>query len=116
MAASTEWIEPVIAALQGDMEASDALAALEGAATQAQLNPQVEATVRTLLGDLEGAIEAANTLAQPGQTFETEFLFLRELQPLQERPEFMQLLDALGIPEYWRGAGCRWQELVVHCD
>lgn len=113
---STKWIEPVIAALQGELQPSEALAALEGAAAEAQLNPQVEATVRTLLGDVDGAIAAANSLAEPGQTLETEFLFLRELQPLQERPEFMQLLEALGIPEYWRGAGCRWQQLAVHCD
>lgn len=113
---STDWIEPVFAALQGEANAGDALTALEDAAAKEPLNPQVEATVRTLLGDVDGAIAVANTLAQPGSTFETEFLFLRELRPLQQRPEFMQLLDTFGILEYWEGAGCRWEQFAVSCD
>jgi tetratricopeptide (TPR) repeat protein len=114
--AATDWVQPMISTLQGEADAAEALAALDAAAALRTLGPQVEAMARAILGDVDGAIEVAMSLVQPGQTVDTEFLFLEELRAVQERPEFMQLLTSLRVPEYWQHAGCRWQQLSVHCD
>jgi hypothetical protein len=42
-------------------------------------------------------------------------LFLPEFRPMQQRPEFLELMDLLGVTGYWREAGCKWQDLVVVC-
>ncbi len=113
--APTDWVELMIAALQGEAEPSAALAALDAARTEGTLSPQVETTARAILGDVDGALAVAATLTQPGHSNETEFLFLDELAAMQSRPEFMQLLTNLGITDYWRQAGCRWQQHAVRC-
>ena len=114
--APANWVAPMIAALQGEADASVALAALAAATAQSPLNPQVETTARVLLGDVDGALEVASSLLQPGRTYETEFLFLDELAEMQARPEFMELLTSLGITDYWNQAGCRWEEQSVRCN
>jgi len=114
--ASTDWVEPMIAAMQGEAEASNALAALDAAGERGPLDPQVETTARVILGDVDGALTVAWSLLKPGQTYETEFLFLDELAELRARPEFLQLLTSLGITEYWQQADCYWQEQAVRCD
>ena len=68
-----------------------------------------------LLGDTEGALRVARTLVRPGEIYETEFLFLREFTPLWERPEFLELMGALGISDYWQQVGCEWQDFAVTC-
>ena len=68
-----------------------------------------------ILGDTDGALEVARILVQPGKTFETELLFLPEFRPLWQRPEFLELMDTLGVTDYWAQAGCVWQDLAVQC-
>ena len=112
---TTDWVEPVFAALADPAQRDPALAAIKRASVDGQLNPQIDATLRMILGDTDGALEVARTLVQPGKTFETELLFLPEFRPLWQRPEFLELMDALGVTEYWAQAGCVWQDLAVQC-
>jgi hypothetical protein len=44
-----------------------------------------------------------------------DLLFLPELRSLRERPEFLDMMEQLGIREYWDAAGCAWQGTVVEC-
>ncbi|MGI9221390.1 MAG: winged helix-turn-helix domain-containing tetratricopeptide repeat protein [Woeseiaceae bacterium] len=112
---STDWVEPVFAALVDPAQRANALAVLDKSVADGSFNPQVESTVRVLLGDTDGALRVARSLVQPGEIYETEFLFLREFMPLWERPEFLELMDTLGIAEYWRQVGCQWQDFAVTC-
>ena len=112
----TDWVNPMIAAIQGEGDPAIAIAALDDATALKPLNPQVEATARAILGDLEGAMRVARSLAQSEQSYETEFLFLDELAALHARPDFLPLLESLGITAYWEQAGCRWQQRMVDCD
>jgi len=112
---STDWIEPVFAALPDPSKREAALAILNESVAKGQFNPQVESTARMLLGDTEGALRVARTLVRPGEIYETEFLFLREFTPLWERPEFLELMGALGISDYWQQVGCEWQDFAVTC-
>lgn len=113
---TTDWIDPVFAALADPAERGSALAALDDAAARNQLNPQIEVTLRMMLSDVDGALRVARMLVQPGEAFEMDLLFLPEFIPLRMRPEFLELMDTLGVTEYWEQAGCVWESLEVHCD
>ena len=112
---NTDWIDPVIAALADPAQRVPALAAIDRVSVAGQLNPQTEVTVRMILGDTDGALEVARMLAQPDKSVEMEMLFLPEFKPLRQRPEFLELMDALGVTEYWAQAGCVWRDLAVQC-
>jgi tetratricopeptide (TPR) repeat protein len=113
---TTDWIDPVFAALADPGRRDVALAALDLAASDERINPQVEVTVRMMLGDTDGALTVARMLVQPGQTFEMELLFLPEFMPLRERPEFLELMEAMGVTDYWEEVGCVWENLAVVCS
>jgi len=112
---STDWIDPVFAALADPAQRDPALVAIKRASLDGQLNPQIDATLRMILGDTDGALEVARILVQPGKTFETDLLFLPEFRPLWQRPEFLELMGTLGVTDYWAQAGCVWQDLAVQC-
>ena len=114
--ASPDWIEPVFAALSGSSPPSAGLAIVDEAAAQGQMPEQGEFIVRMLLGDLEGAMSVARLLEKPGEVFEMDLLFIPETKPLRGHPEFMDLMQSLGISEYWYERGCTLIEAGVHCD
>jgi hypothetical protein len=68
-----------------------------------------------IMGDTDGALEVVWKLVEPGQTLEIDLLFLPEFLPLRRRPEFIELMDAIGVTDYWAQAGCVWQDLLVQC-
>ncbi len=111
-----DWVGPVFDAFQDPSRADAALAALDQAAAKDELGLQVEVTVRIILGDVDGALRVARYLVEPGQAFETELLFLPEFMPLRERPEFLELMQMLGVTDYWDQTGCAWENLTVQCN
>lgn len=112
---ATEWITPVIGAFRDPSLRQDALDAINLALAEHQLNPQIEVTVRVLLGDIDRAMSVARLLEQPGEAFEMDLLFVPELLPLRQHPEFLDLMENLGIRDYWDEMGCIWQAVAVHC-
>ncbi len=115
MGDATYWIGPVFAALRDPAQLESGLASVNRAAAEQAINLRVEVTLRTLLGDIDGAIRVANGLTRPGQTLNTDFLFLPELLPVRQHAGFLELMDDLGIVEYWDEAGCVWQGTAVKC-
>ncbi len=111
----TYWFDSVFAALRDPAQVELALAAVNVAAADQAINLRVEVYVRALLGDIDGAIRAANALTRPGETLGTDFLFLPELLPVRQHAGFLELMDDLGIVEYWDEAGCVWQGTAVKC-
>lgn len=111
-----DWVDPVFDAFADPSRTADALSALDQAAAQDELGLQAEVTVRIILGDIDGALRVADVLVEPGQAFETELLFLPEFLPLRERPEFLELMETLGVTEYWAQNGCVWENPVVVCN
>ena len=57
----------------------------------------------------------ARLLDNPGETFSMEILYIEELAPLRQHPEFMQLLESLGVVSHWEDVGCRWEDDEVRC-
>ena len=113
---SGDWVDPVFDAFTDPSRTDAALSALDQAAANNEVELQVGVIARVILGDIEGALRIARYLVLPGQAFETELLFLPEFMPLQERPEFLELMVTLGVTDYWEQAGCVWENLAVECN
>ena len=57
----------------------------------------------------------ARLLEQPGMLFSMEILFIPELAPVRQHPDFLPLLQRLGVVEYWDSVGCEWLDDRVAC-
>lgn len=113
---SESWIDPVFAALDDEAGRAAALDAVDQAVSRNGISRQIEFIVRTVLGDLDGAMSVARLLESEGEVFEMDLLFIPEVEPLREHPEFGSLLDALGISDYWRARGCTWTGTSAVCE
>ncbi len=111
-----EWVQPVFAAFEDSALSGSALRALDLAATNGALAPEVELVARTVLGDLDGAVAVARQLEQPGERFEMDLLFAPELQAMRDHPDFLPLLERLGVVAYWQQAGCEFNGQKAVCD
>ncbi len=114
--ASTDWIDPVFGALEDPSRAAEGLAAINAAWEDGQVIPHIVILARTLLGDVDGAMEIAGLLDQPGETFSMEILYIDELAPLRQHEDFLPLLDKLGITAHWAANGCEWITDDLVCD
>ena len=114
----TSWVAPVFGAMLDKSDAaktSAAILALDEAAIIQPVTPLLDFTVRGLLGDVDGAMRVAELLEQPGEAFEMDVLFIPELSDFRQHPDFMPLLDRLGITDYWLRRGCLWDGDKVNC-
>lgn len=111
----TFWIEPVYAAFADPGKRDAALDSINRAWVQGDLIPDVVLVVRSLLGDPDGAMEIALLLENQGEPYSTEMIFVPEMAPLRTHPEFVPLLERLGIVAYWDELGCTWDGDRVHC-
>ncbi len=109
------WVNSVFAAMADPAKRADALATVGEASASGQLDPRIELVLRTVLDDLDGALKVAESLAEPGKYFEIDVLFLPELRPLREHPGFFDVIDKLGIQQYWDENGCVWLDDSVSC-
>ncbi len=107
----TSWIGPVFDGFADPEKIPQALLALNESSASAQ----VQFTARTLFGDLDGAMEIAKQLEKPGEIFEMDLLFVPELKAIHGHPDFMPLLERLGVTEYWRQNGCEFRDDRVKC-
>jgi tetratricopeptide (TPR) repeat protein len=112
----TTWVDTFFAARSDPSMAPEALQALDGAVAERQVKPFIEFVARGFLGDIDGAMDVAKLLEEPGEIFEMDLLYIPELQDLRQHPDFMPLLARLGIVDYWAGAGCMWADDRVSCE
>ena len=114
---ATEWIDDVYAALADPApeRVSVALNAINEGWREGRVFPGTLVVVRSLLGDIEGAMEVARLLEGPGMPFSMEVLFIPELAPLRQHADFLPLLQRLGVVEYWDSVGCTWADDRVQC-
>ena len=109
------WIEPLLVALHDPSKAVAALRLLDEVEAADQLPTQVSFVARAMLGDVDGAMRIARQLEKPGEIFEMDLLFIPELRAFRQHPEFMPLLDRLGVTDYWQSEGCTWMDDRVVC-
>ncbi len=112
---TTEWIDSVFAALEDPSMSETALTAIDVAFRDPQMDPRINVIIRTVLGDVDGAMQVATSLADSDVSFEMDFLFTPELQSLRQHAEFPDLMQSLGIQAYWDDKGCVWLDDSVSC-
>ena len=111
-----DWIDPVYRGLADPAYAADGLDAINAVWEQGLVIPHIVLLARTLLGDIDGAMEVAGQLdEQPGEYFSMEILFIDELAPVRAHPDFMPLLENLGVVEHWKNVGCSWGDDRLRC-
>ena len=103
------------AALDDVANTPAALSAVESAFSDPQMDPRFNIIVRTVLEDVEGAMQVALKLADSGAFFEMDFLFMPELRSLREHDDFLLLMEKLGVRSYWEESNCRWRGDKVNC-
>jgi hypothetical protein len=108
-----DWVDPVFAAFADSLRIEAGLRALNANGTP--IEPTVEVIARTRFGDIDGAMATARRLQGVGELFEMDLLYIPELQPLREHPDFMPLLESLGVTNYWAQADCQWTGTKAIC-
>lgn len=115
-AAPGDWIDPVYRGLADPAYRADGLRAINASWERGQVIPHIVLLARTLLGDIEGAMDVARQVdEQPGEYFSMEILFIDELAPLRQHPAFMPLLESVGMVEHWKNVGCTWADDRLQC-
>ncbi|NNC76796.1 MAG: hypothetical protein HKN77_02470 [Woeseiaceae bacterium] len=113
---SRDSIDAVLSGIEDPEQAGQALETVNKAVAENQLPPQVEVVARTLLGDLDGAMQIASRLTAPGEVFEMDLLWIPQFKALRQHPQYLMLMRDLGISEYWDLNGCRFVETNVVCN
>ncbi len=81
-----------------------------------ELAPYVTMTLWALFEQTDRAMEVAMHIAESGTLYEIEIIYLDEFKVLREHEDFPELLQALGLTDYWNSIGCRWSNDQVLCD
>jgi DNA-binding winged helix-turn-helix (wHTH) protein/tetratricopeptide (TPR) repeat protein len=111
----TDWVEPIFAAFADRTKSERAFDVLDRKWADETLPPEIILIARTVLGDIDGAMEIARLLELPGEAFEMDLLFIPELEPLRKHPDFIPLMQNLGVVAYWESVGCVWEVSQVRC-
>lgn len=112
----SDWVGPIFDAMSDPSRTPEALQTLDVAVADRHVSPFIEIVARAVLGDLDGAMRLASLLELPGEIFDMDLLFIPELRALRQHPDFMPLLERLGVVDYWASAGCEWVEDRVTCQ
>ncbi|MDJ0918579.1 MAG: winged helix-turn-helix domain-containing protein [Woeseiaceae bacterium] len=113
---NAEWVAPLFAAFENPELASEALAQLDESAMSGTLPIQVSLVGRVLLGDIESAFGVASRLADEGEIFEMDLLFIPQFKPLREYEGFDGLMSEVGLTDYWQQKQCTWQGRSFACE
>lgn len=107
------WFDALLDCIDVDRRCDEATAQLDAAG---DLPPRVRLISSALLGSTDRVREIAARLRSDIGAFETELLFIRELEAYRRDAAFESLLDDIGISDYWAATGCRWTGAVVACE
>jgi TolB-like protein/Tfp pilus assembly protein PilF len=116
---STEWVDAVF---EGLMQSGDEtnldwmVTSISSAAESGALPRNIELTLWALLEQGDKAMDAAWALKESGEYFEVEIIYLDEFRVLRSHDDFPELLNSLGLIDYWNSIGCYWHGDRVMCD
>jgi hypothetical protein len=112
------WVDPVFDGLAhpSNQEMLDIAFETIGKMTAAGVPPYITMTLWALFEQADRAMEVAMQVAESGTLYEIEIIYLDEFKQLREHERFPELLQALGLTDYWSDIGCRWTNDRVLCD
>ena len=105
----TDWIDPVVKAIQDPAFRPDAIEAVSRAARDNQISRKHLYGAWVYLDETDRALDVALQLIKDRPTFNTEFLFTEEASALRSNPRFSELIRAIGLHRYWEHFG--WTEM-----
>ena len=94
----------------------DALSEVDASVDAGILPPNAELVIRTLLGDIEGAMRVVEKLRDYGEPFEMDLLFIPEMQRVRSHDGFEGLMKDIGLRSYWTSNGCEWNGSSMVCS
>jgi len=114
------WVDPVFDGLAhpGDQELAEiALESIDKMIADGW-PPYLTMTLCALFEQADRAMGVAMQVAtsESGTLYELELIYLDEFKVLREHEEFPELLQALGLAEYWSSIGCQWGNDQLVCD
>ena len=113
----SSWVDPVFDGLVQLPDSASLIAALEEySVPNARPSNTALVTFWVMAGKADRAMEMAWKLVDDPSYFEIELIYLDEFRNLRQHADFPRLLDEIGLTEYWRSAGCRWDNDKVACN
>ena len=114
------WVDPVFDGLAhpGNQEMVDIAFDMIDKMTADAVPPYITMTLWVLFEQADRVMEVARqiTESESGTLYEIEIIYLDEFKLLREHEDFPELLEALGLTDYWTSIGCRWSNDRLHCD
>ena len=105
----TDWIDPVMRALQDPAHIPAAVEAVARAERSNDISKQHLFGVWVYLNETDRALNIALRLVQDRPSFNTEILFVEETTALRSNPRFNELIRAVALHRYWENFG--WPEM-----
>jgi DNA-binding winged helix-turn-helix (wHTH) protein/TolB-like protein len=110
------WIDPLFDELAKPAESRSLDSILpEDIVSQGAIPPNVLIAALAIAGQVDRAIEIAWRLVDDPSYFDIEMIYLDEFREFRQHADFPQLLDQLGLSDYWRNTGCRWVDDRLSC-
>ena len=117
------WVDPVFDGLANpdNQQMRDIAYATVEQMIADKAAPYITMIIWSLFGQADRLMDVAMQLAESGRLYENEsaqieIIYLDELKPLRQHRDFPELLQKLGLTEYWESIGCRWSDDKVLCD
>ncbi len=110
------WVDPVFDGLAQLPDSALLTAALEEYSARNAIKETALVTFWVLAGQADRAMEMIWKLVDDPSYFDIELIYLDEFRILRQHEDFPRFLDVIGLTEYWRSAGCNWENDVVNCD
>jgi Tfp pilus assembly protein PilF len=100
-----DWIDPVLDALRGEAQVTDAVGTLNDAYARHSIGSRLFLGALYFLGDEAGFFEGLNLLIDQHAAIDTEILFTPIADGLRASAEFEPAMRRMGITDYWRERG-----------
>lgn len=113
--ADPSWVDAVFDELAKSPTSDTMKTTLDRYAAQNIIPVNVLMTFRALSGQRNEAMAIAWQLVDDASLFDIELLYLDEFRTLRQHEDFSRLTEQLGLNEYWRNVGCRWQSDALQC-
>lgn len=108
------WVDPVFDELMKSPTSETMSSTLQEYATQDMIPATMLMPLWAITGRSDQAMEIAWQLVDDRSLF-IELLYLDEFRALRQHDDFPRLIDQLGLSDYWRNIGCRWDNDQLSC-
>jgi len=110
------WVDPVFDELARSPKSESSIAVLQEYSAREVIPETALVIFWILAGQADRAMEMAWKLVDDPSFFEIELIYLDEFQILRQHQDFPRFLQEVGLTDYWRSAGCKWDNDAVTCN